>query len=325
MATQRAKKIGFLAFDEMQALDLFGPLETFQEANEHGGPKQRYETVVITRNGRPAVSSSGVKVAAHTSIKECPRLHTLIVVGGAGARRENFAAETLRWIKNEAPKLVRVGSICTGLFVLARTGLLDGLHASTHWHHVDEARSKFPHITVDRDALYRRHGKFFTAAGVTAGIDMALALIEEDHGPSFASDIARHLVVFFKRPGDQRQYSSALRYQTESSDEFADLIAWIPDNLTADLSSVALAQRVNLSERQFRRRFSQMFGETPTKHIERVRVEYASHWLVADTPNVDRIAKLSGFHCTDTFRRVFERRRGVTPTEYRSRFGEART
>lgn len=320
MTRRKVKKIGFLAFDDMQALDLFGPLEAFQEANEHHGAEQLYDTLVITRSGRPVVSSSGVKISAHSSTKDCPRLHTLIIVGGAGARQPHFSADTLCWIKEEAPKLARLGSICTGLFVLAQTGILKGLRVSTHWHHVDEARDAFPDLVVDRDALYIRDGKFFTAAGVTAGIDLALALIAEDQGPSFASEIARHLVVFFKRPGDQRQYSSMLRDQTVSNDEFADLIAWIPDNLSADLSSFSLAERVNLGERQFRRRFSQLFGETPTKRIERIRVEYASNLLVTGNPSIDRVAQLSGFQSADTFRRVFERRLGVTPSEYRYRF-----
>lgn len=326
MGKRYAKKIGFLAFDDMQGLDLLGPLEAFEEANQQiGGQHRLYETLIITRDGKPVVSSTGVTVGAHKSIRNCPPLHTLVIAGGAGARIEKFPFDVLYWIENETPRLKRIGSICTGLFVLARTGLLDGRRVTTHWHHVEEARAKFPNIDVVSDALFLRQGKFFTAAGVTAGIDLALSLIEEDHGPSAASEVARHLVVFFKRPGDQRQYSSVLQHQTEAADEFANLVAWIADNLSADLSSYALAERVGLGERQFRRRFAKVFGETPTKRIERIRIESACNWLITERSTVERIAEVVGYQSSDTFRRVFERLCGVTPSEYRSRFGRAAT
>lgn len=322
MTKRNVINIGFLAFNEMQALDLFGPLEVFQEANEQRATGKIYKTFVITSNGRPVSTSSGVRVSAHVSLDDCPRLHTLIVAGGAGARSRRFPSSTIEWIRNEAPKLTRLGSICTGLFILARTGLLKNRRVSTHWHHADEAQHAFPNLLVERDALYIRDGKYFTAAGVTAGIDLALALIAEDHGPRFSSQIARHLVVFFNRPGDQRQFSSTLRQQGNSTDQFADLIAWIPDNLQTKLTSAVLAERVNLSERQFRRRFSRLFSETPTRYIERVRAETAGNWLLTDGLTVDRVAQLCGYQSADTFRRAFERQFGVTPSEYRSRFSE---
>ncbi|MEL7449445.1 MAG: helix-turn-helix domain-containing protein, partial [Pseudomonadota bacterium] len=310
------------AFDGFQGLDLVGPLEAFEQANDlASNGHRRYETLVITRNGKPAVADTGIILSAHTSIEQCPPLHTLIVSGGAGARRQPFPRDSLRWLAHTAPRLSRYGSICTGLFILAQTGLLNGRSVTTHWQHVDEARARFPTLNIVSDALFLRQGRSFTAAGVSAGIDLALALIEEDHGPAAAADVARHLVVFFKRPGDQRQYSSMLRHQTESADEFANLVAWIADNLSADLSSPALAERVGLSERQFRRRFAKVFGETPTQRIERIRVEAACTWLGSETAPVEQIAFDLGYRSADTFRRAFERHRGITPTEYRSRFG----
>ncbi|MEM6485886.1 MAG: GlxA family transcriptional regulator [Pseudomonadota bacterium] len=322
MSTASTKRIGFLAFDGFQGLDLIGPLEAFEEVNQRSGNRRRpYQTLVISQNGKPVVADTGFKLCAHTSMEECPRLHTLIIPGGAGARREDFKAEAIQWIERSASSISRLGSICTGLFILAQTGLLDGLRVTTHWKHIVEARNRFPALKVEQDALFLRQGKLFTAAGVSAGIDLALALIEEDHGPTIAADVARHLVVFLKRPGDQRQYSSVLRHQRESSDDFADLVAWIADNLSADLSSDALAERAGLSERQFRRRFAKIFGETPTQRIERIRIETASSWLGSDNASVEKIAADLGYRSADSFRRAFERHLGVSPTEYRSRFG----
>ena len=311
--------IGYLVFDGVQALDLFGPLEAFQEANDQIAAA-RYRNVLVSETGAPAMSSSGVVVSAHHSIADCPPLDTLIIPGGAGARVKGFPSAALSWINESAPRLRRLGSVCTGTFILARTGLIDGRRAATHWHHVREAQDRFPDIDFVDDALFLREGKIFTAAGVTAGIDMALALIEEDLGPSAAALVARHLVVFVKRPGDQRQFSSVLQHQTCAADEFSDLAAWIADNLDKHLSSELLAERVGLSERQFRRRFTKVFGETPTRHIERMRIETACGWLVNEAQPVEQIAAATGFSSADSFRRVFERLRGVTPSDYRSRF-----
>ena len=321
MARKKLHTIGYFVFDGLQALDLFGPLETFQEANEaFADTATRYQNIVISEAGRPVTSSSGVEIVAQKSIRNCPALDTLIIPGGEGARADNFSADVIRWITRKSVRAKRVGSVCTGLFILAQTGLLDGTTVTTHWRHIKEAEARFPELNVSDDALFRRNGKLFTAAGVTAGIDMALALIEEDLGPAAASEIARHLVVFVKRPGDQRQYSAALQRQSTATDEFADLAAWITEHIGEELSSETLASRVGLSERQFRRRFSQVFGETPTRHVEQVRVDAACSWLINETLSIDRIAKDAGFSSADVFRRTFERLRGVTPSDYRKRF-----
>lgn len=319
MARRKPHRIGYLVFDGVQALDLFGPLDAFAEANSQIDGA-RYENVVISETGGPVTTSSGVALNAHASIRDCAPIDTLIIAGGSGARAIDFSNDVIGWVSQIAPTLQRFGSICTGLFILAQTGLLAGRQVTTHWHHTREAQERFPDLEVVDDALFLREGKIFTAAGVTAGIDMALALIEDDFGPSAASLVARHLVVFVKRPGDQRQYSSILRHQTQAAGEFADLTAWIADHVADDLSSEDLAERVGLSERQFRRRFAQAFGETPTRYIERVRIETACGWLTGETQPVDAIARQAGFSNADTFRRTFERLRGVTPSEYRNRF-----
>lgn len=321
MARRKPHYIGYLIFDGVQALDLFGPLDAFDEANEQIDSNQaHYKNVLVSKDGAPVTMSNGAAVEAQASIHDCPSLDTLIIPGGSGARIIDFPNEVIGWIASIAPKLQRVGSICTGLFILAQTGMLDGRRVTTHWRHGREAEERFPRLTVIDDALFLREGKIFTAAGVTAGIDMALSLIEEDFGPSTASLVARHLVVFVKRPGDQRQYSSILRHQTEAAGEFADLTAWIADHVADAVSSENLAERVGLSERQFRRRFAQAFGETPTRYIERIRIETACGWLTSEMQSIDTIARETGFSSADTFRRTFERLRGVTPSEYRNRF-----
>lgn len=319
MTKTKAHCIGYFVFDGVQGLDLFGPLEAFQEANEHV-EAARYKNIVISETGASVTSSSGVVINAHKSIKNCPPLDTLIIPGGEGARIPDFSDRAICWIANRAPRLERLGSVCTGLFILAQTGLLDGKRAATHWRHVGEARERFPDIDVADDALFVRDGAIITAAGVTAGIDMALSLIEEDLGPSAAALAARHLVVFLKRPGDQRQYSSALQQQTEGAGAFADLAAWIADNLNADLSSETLAERVGLSERQFRRRFTKAFGATPTRQVERMRIDTARRLLANENVSIEKIASDTGFTNADTFRRAFERLTGVAPSDYRHRF-----
>lgn len=326
MSSRQPKRIGFLAFDNVQALDLFGPIDAFNEANDlNKVGVQPYEIVVITHDGKSVGMSNGTRIEPHTSTANCPPLHTLVIPGGEGSRAASFPEENVDWIRQQARYLRRYGSICTGLYILARTGLADGERVATHWHHVEDIQQKFPALKVDRGALFVRTGQLFTAAGVSSGIDLALALIEDDLGPEVASDVARHLVVFLKRPGDQRQFSTVLQSQSAGSREFSELIAWMADNLTQRLSSFMLAERVGLSERQFRRRFSQLVGETPTQHIERMRVDAASQALLGGTAPIDRIARDVGYSNADTFRRAFERLLGTAPSVYRERFGKCVT
>ncbi|MEM6819421.1 MAG: helix-turn-helix domain-containing protein [Pseudomonadota bacterium] len=322
MSSRQQKRIGFLAFEDVQALDLFGPIDAFHEANDLDvGKTAPYEIVVITFDGKSVAMSNGTRIEPQASITDCPPLHTLIIPGGQGSRAPDFPEENIHWIRQQARYLRRYGSICTGLYILARTGLADGYRVATHWHHAQDVQEKYPKLSVDPEALFIRAGKLFTAAGVSSGIDLALALIEDDLGPKVASDVARHLVVYLKRPGDQRQFSSVLQRQTTTRQEFAELIAWIADNLSSDLSSFLLAERVGLSERQFRRRFAQLCDETPTQHIERMRIEAATQALLASQTPIERIAREVGYSNADTFRRAFERLLGIAPSVYRERFG----
>ena len=322
MAIQRKITIGFLAFDGIQALDLFGPFDAFAEANS-ASPSSgcRYELIIVSEHGKPVTTESGVVIQTQVSIDNCPALHTLVIPGGAGTRNEKISQRLIDWITLTAATTKRICSVCTGLFILARTGLLDGRAATTHWNFVDEISLLYPSINIQPDALYIKDGRFITAAGITAGIDMTLSLIEEDMGPKSASAVARMLVMFFRRPGGQNQYSSFLQQQEKSTDRFADLIAWIADNLTEELSTSSLAARVYLGERQFTRKFKEVYGTTPSRNVERIRIDVAKNWLLSTSNSITTISQQTGFQSADSFRRSFERVNGIGPSEYRSRFG----
>lgn len=322
MNSKRTKTIGFLVYDGLQALDLFGPQEVFAEANKCGSSKSSdYKTIIISETGASVTTESGVVIGAHASLRNCPVLHTLIIPGGAGSRGDKISQHLVNWVKRRAQKVSRIGSVCTGLFILARTGILDGRPVTTHWHHTDEALAAFPTLQMQPDALFVRDGNIITAAGITAGIDMALALVEDDMGADVAADVARELVVFLRRPGGQNQFSSILRQQAAASDQFSDLLVWIADNLKEDLSSEALASRVCLSERHFRRAFKNTYDETPSRTVERIRMDVAKNWLATSRISIEDVSQNVGFHSSDAFRRAFERLTGINPTDYRQRFG----
>lgn len=321
MTDKTKLRVGFLVYDGLQALDLFGPQEAFAAANRYCGvDDRRYETLVIGETGRPITTESGISIGVHTDIQSCPRLHTLIIPGGAGSRRENISDNVVEWVRRQTRQTKRIGSVCTGLFILARTGVLDGRLATTHWQHIEEAKKEFSKLKLAADALYIRDGKIVTSAGVTAGIDMALALIEEDLSVNLASMVARELVVFLKRPGGQDQFSSLLKLQEKTQDRFGDLVVWIANNLQEDLCIERLAARVFLGERQFRRIFNQTYGESPGRAVERIRIDVAQVLLTSKSMSIEQISVDTGFQSADAFRRAFYRRTGVNPTDYRQRF-----
>ncbi|MFT6461732.1 MAG: transcriptional regulator GlxA family with amidase domain [Maricaulis maris] len=321
MSTKRKIRIGFLIFDGLQALDLFGPQEVFAEANACAGRTScEYDTVLISPTGKSVTTESGIVIGAHASFDTCPALHTLIIPGGSGTRATRITQDVIDWINEQSGRTERIGSVCTGLFILARTGLLDGRTVTTHWKFVEEAQQQFPGLSIEPDALFIRDGQIITAAGITAGIDMSLALVEEDLGAATASEIARNLVVFLRRPGGQNQFSSLLRRQSVATDKFSELLVWISDNLTEDLSVEALANRACLSERHFRRSFKAIYNESPAQAVERIRVDIAKNWLMASSAPIAEVALLVGFRSADAFRRVFERLTSINPSEYRRRF-----
>jgi transcriptional regulator GlxA family with amidase domain len=317
------KRVGFLGFDGITALDLVGPTEAFATAvidEGKGGFRRCYDVLTIGLTSRPFVAESGVIFKAHKTLRTAPALDTLVVPGGRGLRNTKTNAIVSAWLKSRAGRVRRVATVCTGIYGLAPTGLLDGRHVTTHWRFARDVAKRFPNLKVDPNALFLKDGRFYTSAGITAGIDLSLALIEEDYGPSVALTVARELVVYLKRSGGQEQYSEPLQFQVQSTDRFADLAAWIIGHLAQDLSVEALAGRTLLCPRHFSRRFKHAFGSTPAAFIENLRLDHARRRLTISDINIESVASSVGFHSADAFRRAFERRFDVTPSSYRSRF-----
>lgn len=321
-----ARKIGFLLFDGALALDAIGPAEVFSMANRIDPHAPRaYEIVILSVGGGVVRTLSGFEIQTRDAQDLAGSLDTLVVVGGQGVEVEAPAQDLLRWIRDTAPRCRRVCSVCTGAFLLAAAGLLDGREAVTHWDSGERFRSLYPEVELDLDPIYRRDGRIWTSAGVTAGIDMALALVEEDLGRAAALAVAKQLVVFLHRQGGQAQFSNALSAQAralnqEPGHRFFELHAWMADNLKEDLSVEALARRANMSTRSFTRHYIALMGITPAKAVEQVRLEAAKRALERGDLSIKRIADTCGFGDDERLRRAFVRNLGISPDAYRERF-----
>jgi transcriptional regulator GlxA family with amidase domain len=316
-------RVGLIGYDGVQALDLIGPSDAFTIAaaeDETGKLRPRYEVIVIGLTSKPFRAESGVLFQPHTSLRNAGTLDTLIIPGGRGARVGVPGELMARWISTRAVRIRRIASACTGIYALARTGLLDGRRVTTHWRFASDVAQQFPKLNVDHDALFLKDGPFYTAGGITASIDLALGLIEEDYGRPVALSVAREMVVFLKRSGGQKQYSEPLAFQINSTDRFAELASWMVEHLRSDLSLDALAKRICLSPRHCVRRFKQVFGGTPAAFVENLRLDEARRRLTERTQTIENVAASVGFNSDDAFRRAFQRRFGVKPSSYRSRF-----
>ena len=311
-------RVALLGYEGVQTLDLAGPLDAFGAAN--AARAGAYSTVTTSLNGRPFVSETGLRITPDCALAEAGPIDTLIVPGGEGLRRAGVAEPVATALRQRAGDCRRIVSICTGIYGVAPSGLLAGRRATTHWRFADDVSRRFPTIAVDRDAIFVKDGPLYSSAGITAAIDLALALIEEDYGPELALYVARDLVVYLKRSGGQRQYSEPLRFQARAGDRFADLAAWLPAHLAEDLSVEVLAARMSLSPRQFSRRFVRAFGTTPAQQVEALRLDAARDHLAATSAPVEAIAAAVGFRSDDAFRRAFDRRFGLPPSDYRRRF-----
>jgi transcriptional regulator GlxA family with amidase domain len=248
-------------------------------------------------------------------------IDTLLVAGGAGAR--DASPETVARVRRLAARADRVASVCTGAYVLAAAGLLDGRRATTHWSWCDDLQRRHPAVTVERDPIFVVDGPVRTSAGVTAGMDLALAMVEEDHGRDLALRVARQLVLFLKRPGGQSQFSAQLKVQAADREPLRALQAWIADHLAEDLSIPALARRAAMSERNFARVFAREVGATPARFVERARIEAARRRLEESSDGLDEIAAQCGFRSAEILRRAFLRVLRVAPSAYRLRFRTA--
>jgi transcriptional regulator GlxA family with amidase domain len=318
----RPRRVEILAFEMAQLLDIAGPLQVFATANDLARQRRApppYALDVVAREAPNVRTSAGLGLFVAPLPPPRDALDTLIVAGGYGVNAAREDEALLAWLRERAPRVRRLASVCSGALLLAAAGLLAGRRATTHWTRCAELARRHPDVLVESDPIFIRDGHIWTSAGITAGIDLALALVEEDLGRQTALDVARQLVVFLKRPGGQAQFSAALSLQ-RGDDSFADLHAWIGQNLGADLSVPRLAGRAGMSERTFLRRYKQATGCTPTKAIERLRVEAAQRRLCDTREPIKRIAVRCGFGSAETMRRSFARIARVTPRDYRDRF-----
>jgi transcriptional regulator GlxA family with amidase domain len=316
------RSIDILAFPDVQLLDVTGPLQVFASANEisrQRGLSAPYVPRVIAAQSEPVVSSAGLGLAAHPLPSARERSDTLIIAGGRGVHAASQDVRLTRWVQRHAANSRRVASVCTGAFLLAAAGLLDGRRVVTHWAHCNELRQQYPALQIESDPIFIQDGPVWTSAGVTAGIDLALALVEEDSGRALALDVARELVVFLKRPGGQAQFSTTLLMQKDG-DQFGELHAWIVEHLNSDLSVAALAARTGMSERSFMRHYRAKTGKTPARAIEQIRTEAALRLLSDTSLPIKRIAVRCGFGSEETMRRSLLRAVAVTPQAYRERF-----
>ena len=316
-----SRRIGVVAYDRAEALDVVGPIDAFAGANrvfEDGA--RRYDFVVLAPRKRAVTMESGLRLIPDASLAEAPSLDTVIVPGGAGLRLDpTFRSELAAWLKRRAHRIRRVTSVCTGIYALAEARLLDGLEATTHWAYEADVRARWPNIKLDANAIYVKSGRYYTSAGITAGIDLALAMIQEDLGSPVALKVARHLVVYMKRPGGQLQYSEPLRLQTLGGGKLSDTVSWVLSHLSGDLSVEALAERANLSPRHFARKFKAAFNTTPADFVEALRLDHA-RWLLANKDSsINDLAATVGYASDDAFRRAFTRRFGSVPSDYRRR------
>jgi transcriptional regulator GlxA family with amidase domain len=314
-----------LAVDGTQSLDVIGPVEVFDAASriaEGAGRPERYAVSVVTPGGGDVALSNGLRLGAEPLPSRRAALDTLLVAGGEGARRLRDGDAAITWLRTTAPRARRVASVCTGAFALATAGLLDGRRATTHWAWCASLAREHRGVEVDADPIYVRDGDVWTSAGVTAGMDLALALVEDDLGHEIALEAARWLVLFLKRPGGQSQFSAGLAAQAAAREPLRDLQAWLAGHLDADLSVPALAARACLSERHFARAWRAETGLTPAAYVEALRVERARA-LLEDGQGVDAVARAAGFASAEVLRRVFHRRLGVGPSAYRERFRTA--
>ncbi|MEU3569009.1 GlxA family transcriptional regulator [Kitasatospora sp. NPDC036755] len=314
----RARSVVIVLFEGVQSLDVTGPLEVFAGAGKASGQPGAYRVTTASPGGGPVRSHSGLRLLPDADLAEVGPVHTLLVPGGEGAKLADPAL--VARIRELAGRAERVVSVCTGAFLLAEAGLLAGRRATTHWAYGEELARRYPDVEVDPVPIHVRDGRIATSAGVTAGIDLALALVEEDLGRETALLIARHLVVFLRRPGNQAQFSTQLAAQVAARQPLREVQQWIAEHPEADLSVEALADRSALSPRHFARAFASEVGVTPGRYVDGVRLEAARRRLEDTDDGVEEIARSCGYGTPEAMRRAFVRALAAPPAEYRRRF-----
>jgi transcriptional regulator GlxA family with amidase domain len=314
--------VEMLAFPQVQLLDVTGPVQVFASANRfmvEAGNAAPYEIRVLAQGGQSVEATAGVELAVQPLSRTDADVDTLVIAGGEGVHASSADAALVDWVRERTKRARRTASVCTGAFLLAASGALDGRRAATHWAYCAELARRYPAVRVEPDPIFVQDGPIWTSAGVTSGIDLALALVEEDLGRAMSLAVARYLVVFLKRPGGQAQFSEYLELQA-SEDKFGALHDWISRHLADDLSLPVLARQAGMSERSFSRHYAEATGLTPARAIERLRVEGARHLLSETRVPVKRISQRCGFGSEETMRRSFLRLLDTTPQDYRARF-----
>jgi transcriptional regulator GlxA family with amidase domain len=327
----RTRRVAFVAAPGTEILDLVGPLQVFARAAEMfgkqnpGSPPIYSVEVISTSAQRSLTTNCGLRITAHKTFREMHgKIDTLLIAGGSAIEQDEINADVVRWLRKIAGRIRRIGSVCTGAMLLARAGLLDGRRATTHWNWCHILIKRAPRADVDPNPIFIRDENIYTSAGVTAGMDLALALVEEDHGSALALQVARNLVLYLRRPGGQSQFSAALSLQLTDRKPLLELEAWVLDNLNKPLTVPVLAQRVAMSPRNFARIFTKEMKTTPAKFVERLRIEAARRRLEESQNSMETIAGECGFGNVNSMRNVFQRALKIAPGQYRRHFRHAK-
>lgn len=320
------RNIAMFCFPEAQVIDVTGPISVFATASEFLAAgtafPAAYSTSLLAADARPVKTSSGIRLLPDQHYADCDlsSIDTLIVAGGAGVGSLLRDTALTRWLMEASRRTRRIASVCTGAFLLAEAGILDNRRAATHWRYSTRLARAYPSIDVDMDAIHVKDGHVYSSAGVTAGMDLALALVEEDYDRNLALAVARDKVMFLKRPGGQSQFSATLAAQIGDEGPFGALQRWILENLTEDLSVSSLADRAAMSPRNFARVFTQQTGQTPAKFVESIRLDFCRGRLEESPQPLETLARDAGFGSAERLRKSFQRQFRISPQDYRRRF-----
>jgi transcriptional regulator GlxA family with amidase domain len=330
------RTIVFVAYEGCQSLDVTGPWEVFSKANgfcQSAGKAPPYRLLLASPEGGPVTSNSGLQLGPTTALSALRgEIDTVLVVGGNDEVLEQPGSvpKLIPWLQRRAPQVRRMGSVCTGAFALAAAGLFDGRRVTTHWQYCGRLATMFPAVLLEPDAIFVADPPFYSSAGITAAIDLSLALVEADLGQTLALQVARNLVLYLRRPGGQSQYSAGLQAQTQASSKSGSagkagqrlgaLLSWMAEHPEGDLSIAALALRVHMSERHFARLFLSETGQTPARFVEALRLDRAKSHLEQTSWPLARVAQRAGFGSVDSLQRSLKRHSGITPEQYRERF-----
>ncbi|MCP5209502.1 MAG: GlxA family transcriptional regulator [Hahellaceae bacterium] len=337
---KQRKHIAMIGFEQAQILDITGPMEVFSQANRcvlvakdnPGAPAKegfianheqddRYQICLYSKDGRPFITSGGLRLTPDGALRDIPaNTDTVILAGGKGTETAVAEGMITDWLKHNSHSIRRIVSICSGTFLLASAGLLNGKKATTHWSACEQLQRLFPQIKVEENAIYTQDSNVYTSAGVSTGIDLCIALVKEDYGHQMALTIAKSLVLYVHRPGGQRQYSNLLKLQTQHPGGFNELILWLEENLPQPISIDIMAERVNMSPRHFSRKFTQTFNSSPMKYLAQLRLEKARELISQPDLPIQKVAEKCGFQSTETLRRQFHQHFGISPQAYRERF-----